>query len=317
MAESSEKIDVDVDVAIKKEPIPPTAVPQQEVPHLAQQHQQELPLAVDPPASTANEIHYQTPQVAAPNKEFVTFEGVDQIDSDIDLWFRLRGHSINPLADAAMPLFGLVIQARKITYHELIPQLYVRVRDEIAALLEEIKQQGYDGPAQLAYCYCLCSFVDEAVMSTSWGAHSIWAERSMLSIYHDETWGGEKFFSILSRMMLEPKKYQHILEFVYYCLSLGFRGKYGVQFDGVAELHAILRRLQQVLRELRGEAPEWMDLTEHQAVAPKPYTVSPETPLARVWYISGGVAVLAYFIYSTMLGKQTLRVLDELGTFLW
>jgi type VI secretion system protein ImpK len=111
----------------------------------------------------------------------------------------------------------------------------------------------------------------------------------MLSIYHDETWGGEKFFSILSRMMLEAAKYQHILEFVYYCLSLGFRGKYGVQFDGVAELQAILRRLQQVLRELRGEAPEWLELTTHQAVAPKAYEVSLETPLARVWYISGGV----------------------------
>jgi type VI secretion system protein ImpK len=294
---------------------PPTALSQQEVPHLARQ-QQQLPLAIDPPAVNGQGVHYQAPQIAAPNKEFVTFEGVDQIDSDIDLWFRLRGHSINPLADAAMPLFGLVIQARKLSYHQQIPQLYVRVRDEIAALLVEIRQQGYDGPAQLAYCYCLCSFVDEAVMSTAWGAHSIWAERSMLSIYHDETWGGEKFFSILSRMLLEAAKYQHILEFVYYCLSLGFRGKYGVQFDGVAELQAILRRLQQVLRELRGEAPEWLELTTHQAVAPKAYEVSLETPLARVWYISGGVSVLVYFIYSSILGEQTLRVLKELKTLL-
>ena len=287
----------------------------QEVPHLAQP-QQALPLAVDPPAGTGNELYYQPSQISAPNKEFVTFEGVEQIDNDIDLWFRLRGHSINPLADAAMPLFGMVIQARKLSYHQQIPQLYVRVRDEIAALLEEIKQKSYDGPAQLAYCYCLCSFVDEAVMSTSWGAHSIWAERSMLSIYHDETWGGEKFFSILSRMMLDPAKYQDILEFVYYCLSLGFRGKYGVQFDGVAELQAILRRLQQVLRELRGEAPEWLDLTNHQAVAPTPYEVSLETPLARVWYISGGLAVFAYFIYSKILGQQTARVLKELDFLL-
>lgn len=300
---------------IKKGSNPPTAPSPQEVPDLAQQNA--LPLAVDPPPTGKNNgVHYQAPQVSAPNKEFVTFDGVDKLDSDVDLWFRLRGHSINPLADAAMPLFGLVIQARKLSYHQQIPQLYVRVRDEIAALLEEIKQQGYDGPAQLAYCYCLCSFVDEAVMSTSWGAHSIWAERSMLSIYHDETWGGEKFFSILSRMMLEPAKYQHILEFVYYCLSLGFRGKYGVQFDGVAELHAILRRLQQVLRELRGEAPEWLELTNHQTVAPTPYKVSLETPLAQVWYVSGSIAVLAYFIYNRVLGQQTSRVLEELGELL-
>lgn len=292
-------------------PPPPAAAAAQEVPHLAKQ--QALPLAVDPSEDT---LHYQAPQVAVPNKDFVTFDGIEQIDTDVDLWFRIRGHSLNPLADGAMPLFGLVIHARKMTHHQMIPQLYVRVRDEIAALLEEIKQKGYDGPAQLAYCYCLCSFVDEAVMSTAWGAHSIWAERSMLSIYHDETWGGEKFFSILSRMMLEPKKYQDILEFVYYCLSLGFRGKYGVQFDGVAELQAILRRLQQVLRELRGEAPEWLDLTLHEAVTRTPYEVSQETPLMRVWIISGGIALLAYVIYSTILGKQTMAVLEQLGGLL-
>ena len=131
---------------------------------------QELPLAVDPPSNGqpvqtnntginhSGAVHYAAPQVAAPHKEFVTFEGVDRIDGDIDLWFKLRGHSVNPLADVAMPLFGMVIQARKLSYHPQIPQLYVRVRDEIAALLEEIKQHGYDGPAQLAYCYCLCSF---------------------------------------------------------------------------------------------------------------------------------------------------------------
>ncbi|MFW5444501.1 MAG: type IVB secretion system protein IcmH/DotU [Methylococcaceae bacterium] len=288
----------------------------------ANAQQPALPLAVDPPknlsqsGSMGTAVHYASPQSSIANKEFVTFEGVDQIDSDADLWFKLRGHSINPLADVAMPLFGMVIQARKLSYHQHIPQLYVRVRDEIAALLEEIKQHGYDGPAQLAYCYCLCSFVDEAVMSTNWGAHSIWAERSMLSIYHDETWGGEKFFSILSRMMLEPSRYQDILEFVYYCLSLGFRGKYGVQFDGVAELQGILRRLQQVLREQRGESREWMELTSHQEVSPKPYEMNPETPLTKVWAISGILVLASYFIYSAILGEQTIRVLDELGVLL-
>ena len=153
-------------------------------------------------------------------------------------------------------------------------------------------------------------------MSTNWGAHSIWAERSMLSIYHDETWGGEKFFSILSRMMLEPARYQDILEFVYYCLSLGFRGKYGVQFDGVAELQGILKRLQQVLREQRGESPEWMELTSHKTISPKAYEMKPETPLARVWAISGCLVLASYFIYSAMLGEQTVKVLDQLGGLL-
>ncbi len=57
----------------------------------------------------------------------------------------------------------------------------------------------------MAYRYILCTFLDEAVMGTPWGANTCWAEHSMLSRFHNETWGGEKVFTILSRLENEPR----------------------------------------------------------------------------------------------------------------
>lgn len=265
--------------------------------------------------SAPSDLLFHDEPAAVTDKEMITFEGVDQIDRDIDVGFRLRGHSLNPLLDAATPLFGLVIRARRLTDHKQIPQLYVRVRDEITVVLEEVKQAGYDGPTQLAYSYCLCAFVDEAIMATPWGAYSIWAERSMLSIYHDETWGGEKFFTILSRMLLEPDKYQDMLELGYYCLSLGFRGKYGVQFDGAAQLQAIMRKLHVTLRNMRGDPAEALQNSQ-QHVKPARYEFNKYTPLWRHWLVSGSIVLIAYGLYQGKLSGLTTQVLKQLASML-
>ncbi|VAW50061.1 Outer membrane protein ImpK/VasF, OmpA/MotB domain [hydrothermal vent metagenome] len=261
------------------------------------------------------DLVFHDERAAVSDKEMITFEGVEQIDHDIDFGFRLRGHNLNPLLDAATPLLGLVMRARRLTDHEHVPQLYVRVRDEITVVLEEIKQEGYDGPTQLAYSYCLCAFVDEAIMATPWGAYSVWAERSMLSIYHDETWGGEKFFTILSRMLLEPEKYQDMLELGYYCLSLGFRGKYGMEFDGAAQLQAIMRKLHSALRNLRGDPVEALQDGLKQ-VRPTRYEFKKDTPLWAYWGISGGIILIAYVTYLSKLSEKSTQVLKQLASLI-
>ncbi len=265
--------------------------------------------------SEPSDLIFQDEPAAVTDKEMITFDGVEQLDYDIDVGFRLRGHSLNPLLDAATPLFGLVIRARRMTDHDQIPQLYVRVRDEITVILEEIKQAGYDGPTQLAYSYCLCAFVDEAIMATQWGSHSIWAERSMLSVHHDETWGGEKFFTILSRMLLEPDKYQDMLELGYYCLGLGFRGKYGVQFDGAAQLQTIMRKLHETLRDMRGDPKEALQNSQ-QHLKPTRYGFTRYRPLWLHWLVSGGIVLIAYGLYQNTLSDLTAQVLKQLASML-
>lgn len=80
-------------------------------------------------------------------------------------------------------------------------------------------------------------------------------QQSLLVHFHNEAWGGEKVFILLERLLREPKRYQDLLEFLYMCFSLGFRGRYKVAVQNPDEFEQIYRRLHHVLHKLRGDAP--------------------------------------------------------------
>jgi len=209
----------------------------------------------------------------------------------------------------------MVIRVRKMTNHESIGKLYSTVRDQISALDEEIRQHGYDSATQLAYRYALCTFIDEAVMGTAWGSNSIWAERSLLSVNHSETWGGEKFFTVLLRMMMDPTRYRDVLEFKYLCLCLGFKGKYGLQHNQNDALQAILVKLHRILRELRGETPE--SLTDADAnIASRRYRVGRQWPWWTPWASALVVLSGVYAAFALNLGSTTDVVLHALDGIL-
>ncbi len=258
-----------------------------------------------------------SPQPAATTeaqRQAVGYERIEQMDGDPDLSFQLRGHGWNPLVDGALPLFGLIIRLRRLERCADVGKLYESLRDQIAALDEEVRQHQYDSATQLAYRYALCVFIDEAVMGTSWGSsQSLWAKRSLLSHFHNETWGGDKFFTVLSRMLMEPAKYRDVLEFKYLCLCLGFTGKYGMRHDRDQSLNDIIAKLHHVLRNLRGDAPE--KLTDAAAnIATRRYRIGRQWP----WWTPWGCALLllipAYAYFSYQLGTNTdlvLRALDS------
>ena len=74
------------------------------------------------------------------------------------------------------------------------------------------------------------------VLSTPWGGESEWSHQSLLSTFHNETLGGEKFFLILERVMPDPATNLELLELMYLCLSIGFKGKYLLQASGEQQL---------------------------------------------------------------------------------
>lgn len=120
------------------------------------------------------------------------------------LEFHLRGHSLNPLVDVAMPLFGLVIRLRRTEVYAPVEQLQSHLTNQIKVMLEELRQHDYSEAELRVFSYVLCVFVDEAVLATPWGSGSIWQAKSLLSTFHQETWGGETFFTLLIRLQETP-----------------------------------------------------------------------------------------------------------------
>jgi type VI secretion system protein ImpK len=229
--------------------------------------------------------------------------------------FQLRGGYANLMLDAAAPLFGLVMRLRTLDALPNIKDVHQKVRNQIDNIREEMRQHGYEPAQLLAYSYGLCLYIDEAVMERPWGKSSCWSQEPLLSIFHDETWGGEKFFTVLSRLMQEPQRYQDVLEFMYFALCLGLKGKYAIAPKGEETLNALIHQLHGIIRELRGPTPEEI-CDPYTNVAPRNFRMNRQWPWWSPLVISAVAMAVAYGIYSYRLHLITTEVLESLNGIL-
>ncbi len=231
------------------------------------------------------------------------------------LTFQLRNTNDNVILDIATPLMGLAVRLREMERCDDIESLHRRVENDIAAFETELTNRKYDKATVIAARYCLCSFVDEAVMSTPWGAESFWPERTMLSLFHNESWGGEKFFGVLERVLDQSGRFQELLEFLYVCVGMGFEGKFHVMHNGRNVLDRLLDTVYDVLAKHRGEAPEALAAPEDNVVR-SGKTLRKVTPL---WLVSAvGLLTLAalYFGFRFSLEQEIGRIAGRISDIL-
>uniref|UniRef100_UPI00359F543B type IVB secretion system protein IcmH/DotU n=1 Tax=Glaesserella sp. TaxID=2094731 RepID=UPI00359F543B len=278
--------------------------------------QNELTRFYNPSTSTdvtVESINITTSVPIIKEKEDLLYEQVTQTDLDIDYDFKLETQTYNSLIELANPLLGMALRAKKITQFDEISTLYNRMQNEIIAISEKVKILEYNSAFQLSFRYCLCTFIDEAIMGTPWGKNSMWGERSLLAYFHNETWGGEKFYSILSRTMLEPEKYYELLEFIYVCLALGFQGKYADKPHGKENIQNTLVKLQKTLRPIRG-TDYFRDNKFH--IYEEDYSVEKPLPIKYLFWGAGAFFVVIYIIYSILLDSSSSEIIENINTIL-
>ncbi|MFF5868268.1 type IVB secretion system protein IcmH/DotU [Pseudomonas sp. NPDC012596] len=229
--------------------------------------------------------------------------------------FQLRGGFANQMLDAASPLFGLVMRLRTLDALPNIVQVHKQVRSKIDNILEEMRQHGYEPGHLSAYSYTLCLYIDEAVMERPWGKNCCWSHESLLSIFHQETRGGEKFFTILARLSQEPERYQDVLEFMYFCLCLGLKGKYALDPRGEEIINTHIHHLHAVIRQLRGPTPQEV-CDPYTNVAPRNFRIKRPWPWWSPLVISALAMVAVYSYYSYRLSLITAEVLESLDLIL-
>ena len=169
--------------------------------------------------------------------------------------------SLNPLVAAASALLSEVVRLKHNADSADLETLKERLSGEIKLFEHRALHEGAESAQVMAARYVLCTVLDEALATTPWGNESDWSQMSLLSSFHNETFGGERFFQLLERLARNPVKHLHMLELMYLCLSLGFEGKYRVQPRGMLELEAVRDSLYRQIRQLRGDVPR--ELSPH------------------------------------------------------
>jgi type VI secretion system protein ImpK len=174
----------------------------------------------------------------------------------------IRGAGTSALATAASPLLVLMSQIRGLPSHADVNGLHQQVIGRIQKFESDATAAGVSSEHAISARYALCAALDETVLSTPWGSESVWSTHTLLTTFHKETWGGEKFFQILDRLKANASANLDLMEVMYLCLALGFEGKYKIQERGQVQLATIQDDVYRLIRQVRGEAerglsPNW------------------------------------------------------------
>jgi type VI secretion system protein ImpK len=211
---------------------------------------------------------------------------------------------MNPLLSAANPLLDLVPELRTTLHHPDPAGLKEALAHNIRQFEGRAKAAGVAPEKVIAARYVLCTLLDETAASTPWGGSGVWGRHSLLVMFHNEAWGGEKVFQLLAKLAENPAGNRDMLELMYVCLALGFEGRYRVLDNGRQQLEALRERLAQMLRNQRGEYER--DLSPHWRGAPvKKRALFESLPLWVAAAIAALLLVGAYSYFAVQLNTDS------------
>jgi type VI secretion system protein ImpK len=202
----------------------------------------------------------------------------------------------SPLIAVANPILNLVYQIRTLVHNADPDRLKTFLAEEIRRFDVAAKAQGIPAEHIVAARYCLCTVLDEAAAQTPWGGSGAWSKNSLLVTFHNETWGGEKFFQLLAKLAQTPTQHLDVLELMYYCIALGFEGRYRIVSNGQSQLETLKRRLADIIKSGRG-------------VPDRPLSVNwmgQAAELPRIW---GMIPVWVSAIVAVLLGVGVYMLL--------
>lgn len=154
--------------------------------------------------------------------------------------------------------------------------------------------------------YAFCAAVDEAILTQPSELRDEWERRPLQLREFGEHLAGRNFFEKLSELRDQGAQRLQAIEVYYYCLLLGFQGKYRV--ESKEKLGYFIARLGDEIAFLKGQrtefAPHWTppDHAEH--------VLRLRVPLWAPVVVLAIAAVGSYFFFDTLISRQVTKQLS-------
>ncbi|MEM1074111.1 MAG: type IVB secretion system protein IcmH/DotU [Pseudomonadota bacterium] len=134
--------------------------------------------------------------------------------------------SDNSLINASAELLALCGTLSRLEAREDIHA----TRTEMARAIIDLKYHvvRLDYPPSVAENLCLLYSIvlDEFVLMRPWAHENGWENRTLVADLFGFRDGGDRFYNVADRALMQPKALREFLEIIYLFLKLGYRGKY-------------------------------------------------------------------------------------------
>lgn len=212
----------------------------------------------------------------------------------------------NYLVEAATPLFSRVSQMRYFQSTLSTSELLQKLQKEVEIFEEVAEEKGFRYETITAARYCLCTLLDESAAKNGW-ANQEWSAHSLLVTFHNETWGGEQFFQLLDRIKSEPYKNINLIELMYYCLVLGYMGKYQVLNNGKLTIEQLKKDLEKIIKQYRNHSINDILIQDDGNKT----ALANERRKVPLWVVLVGAlaaTLMLYAFFNLNLGQQTSAI---------
>ncbi len=216
------------------------------------------------------------------------------------------------LVKDASPLLSVISQLKQLDGTITIEELRRHISNLINTFTEAAHKNQTDREIVRKASYALCASIDEAILNTPWGENSAWSQKPLLSIFHHETYGGEKFYAMLDDEVNDDVKHYDLIELLYMCLSLGFLGKLRIDQHGQIKAEKIRANTYQVLIRNRNRFRRQLSTN----AAPITTGKNKLTSFLPIWLLALFLTLAAFWIYNHWLldlNKQSDAVAIELA----
>jgi type VI secretion system protein ImpK len=205
----------------------------------------------------------------------------------------------SPLTTAAAPLLQLLARLRNTARPPDAGDLRERAVRAMQVFERRARESGVPMEQLRPAHYALCTSIDDVVMATPWGSTGAWQARSLLSTFHQETYGGERFFEILTQLRQHPGTYLSVLELMYLCMSLGFMGRYRLSPRGVGGIDALREETYALIVRARAAQAE-PELSPRWRGVSAPYRRSRGTIPIWAAGVTALACVIGLFVWSSL-----------------
>jgi len=206
---------------------------------------------------------------------------------------RTRAHP-NPLVGAFAPLLEFAPELESALPPENPEALRVRLQDTLVRSRDAVVAGGSSLERADQAAWAVAALLDDLALNTPWGGASSWPRQPLIVILRGDVDTGTQFFARLEELERNPARDPQLLELFYYCLTLGFRGKYRVPGRaGDRSLNAVRVAAARFLRNPDAEnaplSPNWRGVI-----------ASDEPPrfIVPIWVMGLAAIVLATAIYA-------------------
>lgn len=206
--------------------------------------------------------------------------------------------SKNTLINASAELLVLCGTIARMNPSEELNTTRLELSRAIIDLKYKIVRLEYPPSVAENLCLLFAITLDEFILVSAWGAESGWENRTLVADLFGFRDGGDRFYGIADRALMQPRALCELVEIIYVLLKLGFRGKFNRSTEH--ERDRLIDRLEAALNMFAQKSKPKPIGRKIKDTSPPIHIIS-----ARFKLVAAAVVILGITVINLGLHQQT------------